>query len=71
MEEGFYYCQACDAKVTLDQLALLNGGKCPACGLLAGFSTVPKSGQDGFEQLTMINDADLLKSLLSNTEFPE
>jgi len=64
MEETFFYCQACDAKITLDQLALLNEGKCPACGSQTGFSTLPKSEADGFEQLTMINDAELLKKTL-------
>ena len=61
MEEIFFYCQACDKKITLDQLALLNEGKCPFCGSLEGFSTLPKDEKDGFEQLTMLNDSDLLK----------
>ena len=67
MEETFFYCQACDAKITLDQLALLNEGKCPVCGSLAGFSTQPKSEEDGFEHLTMINDAEMLKKTLDES----
>jgi len=63
-EETFFYCQACDAKITLDQLALLNEGKCPKCGSQTGFSTLSKSEQDGFEHLTMINDAEMLEKTL-------
>lgn len=65
-EEVFFYCQECDEKITLDQLALLNAGKCPHCGSLAGFSTMPKSENDGFEQMTMLNDSDLLKKSLED-----
>lgn len=61
MEETFFYCQECDGKITLDQLALLNEGKCPSCGARTGFSTLPKSKQGEFEQLTMVNDAELLE----------
>jgi len=60
-EETFFYCQECDAKITMDQLALLNEGKCPKCGSLAGFSTVPKSEDDGFQHLTMLNDSQFLE----------
>ena len=67
MEEIFFYCQACDQKITLDQLALLNEGKCPSCGSLSGYSTQPKSEADGFEQLTMINDAELLSKTLGES----
>jgi transcription initiation factor IIE alpha subunit len=66
-EETFFYCQECDGKITLDQLALLNEGKCPACGSLAGFSTQPKSESDGFEHLTMINDSELLAKSLGES----
>lgn len=64
MDETFFYCQACDGKITLDQLALLNEGKCPSCGSQTGFSTVPKSENDAFENLTMINDSELLQKSL-------
>ena len=64
MEEIFFYCQACDKKITLDQLALLNEGKCPSCGSQTGFSSLPKSEQNEFENLTMVNDADLLKTAI-------
>lgn len=65
MDEIYFYCQACDQKISTDQLALLNEGKCPSCGSQTGFSTIPKSEQDGFEQLTMINDAEMLEKSLS------
>jgi len=67
MEETFFYCQACDGKITLDQLALLNEGKCPSCGSLAGYSTQPKSEPDSFEEVTMINDTELLGKSLGNS----
>ncbi len=59
--ETFFYCQACDAKITIDQLALLNEGKCPACGSIEGFSSVSKSEGDPFTTVTVINDAELLE----------
>lgn len=62
--EMFFYCQSCDAKITVDQLSLLHEGRCPACGALDGFSTSSKSEVDPFEYTTMINDADLLKKTL-------
>lgn len=64
MDELFFYCQACDKKITPDQLALLNAGQCPSCSSVAGFSTVPKSENDAFEHLTMINDAEMLQKTL-------
>ncbi len=64
--EIFFYCQACDAKITVDQLSLLNEGKCPTCGSLDGFSTASKSEADPFEYTTMINDAELLQKTLDN-----
>jgi transcription initiation factor IIE alpha subunit len=67
MEETFFFCQECDGKITLDQLGLLNEGKCPKCGSLAGFSTQSKTEADGFEHLTMINDAQLLEKTLKDS----
>lgn len=58
--EIFFYCQSCDQKITVDQLALLNEGKCPSCGSLEGFSTVPKDENDSFEKVTVLNDTDFL-----------
>jgi transcription initiation factor IIE alpha subunit len=58
--EMFFYCQSCDKKITIDQLALLNEGKCPECGSLEGFSTVPKDENDSFEQVTVLNDTEFL-----------
>lgn len=63
MEETFFYCQSCDKKITVDQLALLNEGKCPKCGSIEGYSTIPKTDSDPFEQVTMINDSEMLKEL--------
>ena len=59
--ETYFYCQSCDAKITIDQLSLLNEGKCPTCGSIEGFSSVPKSEGDPFETVTVINDAELLE----------
>jgi len=61
MEELFFYCQECDAKITTDQLALLNEGKCPSCDSNIGFSTAPKDSNDGFEQAVVLNDTDFLE----------
>lgn len=57
----FFYCQSCDAKITVDQLALLNEGKCPSCGSIEGYSSASKNEGDPFTTLTVINDAELLK----------
>jgi len=59
--ETFFYCQHCDAKITVDQLVLLNEGKCPNCGSIEGYSSVSKTEADPFATLTVINDAQLLK----------
>jgi len=59
--EVYFYCQSCNEKITTDQLALLNEGKCPKCGTIEGFSTAPKSENDTFESLTVINDTELLE----------
>jgi transcription initiation factor IIE alpha subunit len=61
MGETYFYCQACDAKITIDRLALLNEGKCPSCGSIEGFSTASKEEGDTFETLRVINDSDLLE----------
>jgi len=59
--EIFFYCQNCDEKITTDQLALLNEGQCPSCKSIQGYSTAPKSENDTFDTLTVINDVDLLE----------
>ena len=61
--EIYFYCQACDQKITSDQLALLNEGKCPHCSSLEGFSTASKEENDMFEKLTIVNDTDFLKKI--------
>ncbi len=66
--EIFFYCQACDAKITVDQLALLNEGKCPACGSIEGYSSASKSEGDPFTTLTIINDTELLEKNLQAEE---
>ena len=58
--ETYFYCQHCDHKITIDQLALLNEGKCPECGSLEGFSTTPKDENDSFEKVTVLNDTEFL-----------
>ena len=64
MEELFFYCQECDAKITTDQLAMLNEGKCPSCDSNLGFSTAPKGSSDGFEEAVVLNDTDFLEKEL-------
>lgn len=59
--EIYFYCQSCDAKITTDQLSMLNEGKCPTCNSLEGYSTAPKNENDSFETLTVINDTELLE----------
>jgi transcription initiation factor IIE alpha subunit len=59
--EMYFYCQSCDEKITTDQLALLNEGKCPSCGSIEGFSTASKSENETFDSLTVINDTELLQ----------
>ena len=68
MDAMFFYCQSCDAKITVDQLALLNEGKCPECGSLEGFSTLSKKESDGFESLTIVNDTEILERLFEGKE---
>jgi Zn finger protein HypA/HybF involved in hydrogenase expression len=63
MSDTYFYCQSCNHKITVDQLALLNEGKCPSCSSLEGFSTVSKDESDGFETLTVINDTQLLEKV--------
>ena len=61
--EIFFYCQACSQKITSDQLALLNEGKCPHCNSLEGFSTASKEDNELFEKLTIINDTELIEKM--------
>lgn len=56
--EQFFYCQSCDAKITVDQLCLLNEGRCPTCNGLEGFSSAPKSENDPFALVTIFNDSE-------------
>ena len=63
--ESYFYCQSCDEKITVAQLALLNEGKCPACESMMGFSTLPKDENDSFETLTVVNDTELLEKSFS------
>ena len=61
--ETYFYCQKCDAKITMDQLALLNEGKCPKCGSHEGYSTMSKTEGDPFTTTTIINDTELLSKV--------
>lgn len=60
--DTYFYCQSCDEKITIDQLALLNEGKCPKCSSIEGFSTIPKDENDSFEQVTVLNDTEFLNT---------
>ena len=62
--ETFFYCQGCDAKITVEALGTLDGGKCPECGGMEGFSTLLKSQGDPFETVTIINDAEMIEKTL-------
>jgi len=64
MEETYFYCQACNTKITVEQLGLLNEGKCSKCNSLEGFSTIPKGSHDSFENVTMVNESEMLKKVL-------
>ncbi len=59
--DTYFYCQSCDTKITIDQLALLNEGECPTCNSIEGFSSLPKDQNDSFESLTVVNDTELLE----------
>lgn len=61
MEEILFYCQDCNAKVSSEQLAMLDEGRCPTCGSNYGFSTSPKGESDQFEEAVVLNDTDFLK----------
>jgi len=60
MMDTYFYCQNCDEKITIEQLALLNEGKCPKCRSIEGFSTIPKDENDSFEQVTVLNDTEFM-----------
>lgn len=64
MEESYFYCQACEGKITMDQLALLNEGKCPSCGSIEGFSSLSKEERSKFDGLQTINDTEMMKRVL-------
>lgn len=59
--DTYFYCQSCDGEITIDQLARLNEGKCPFCCTIEGFSSLPKSQNDTFDTLTVVNDTELLE----------
>ena len=61
--EIYFYCQSCNTKITVEELAHLNHGECPKCGTIEGFSSVPKSEADSFESLKIINDTELLEKV--------
>lgn len=58
--DTYFYCQNCDTKITVDQLALLNEGKCPECGSHEGYSTLSKKEGDPFLTTSIINETELL-----------
>lgn len=55
------FCQACDHVIDLEMIAELDGGKCPSCGKLEGFGTVPKISMPSSAGAHVLNDTDFLK----------
>lgn len=62
--ETYFYCQECDTKISIDQLALLNEGRCPQCGSFEGYSTMSKTEGNPFVTTTIINDTELFSRVL-------
>lgn len=65
--ETYFYCQSCDKKITIEQLALLENGQCPQCKSIEGFSSLPRSQNDTFDNLTVVNDTELLEKTFQNS----
>lgn len=55
-----FFCQACDFVIDVEMIAQLEGGKCPSCGKLEGFATVPKHSMPNSANAHVLNDADFL-----------
>lgn len=66
--DTYFFCQNCDAKITMGQLALLDDGKCPSCNQLEGFSTLSKSEVDPFKTVAVINDAQLFEEMFDASD---
>jgi uncharacterized paraquat-inducible protein A len=56
-----FFCQACDFVIDLEMIAELDGGKCPNCGKLEGFATVPKHSMPNSANSHVLNDTDFLE----------
>lgn len=55
-----FFCQACDFVIDVEMIAELDGGKCPNCGKLEGFGTVPKLSMPNSANAHVLNDSDFL-----------
>lgn len=53
-----FFCQACDFVIDVEMIAELDGGKCPSCGKLEGFGTVPKLSMPSSAGAHILNDTD-------------
>ncbi len=56
-----FFCQACDFVIDVEMIAELDGGKCPNCGKLEGFGTVPKHSMPNSANAHVLNDSDFLE----------
>jgi hypothetical protein len=56
-----FFCQACDFVIDVEMIAQLDGGKCPNCGKLEGFATVPKLSMPNSANAHVLNDTDFLE----------
>lgn len=56
-----FFCQACDFVIDVELIAQLDGGKCPSCGKLEGFGTVPKTSMPSSAGAHVLNDTDFLE----------
>lgn len=64
MEEVHYFCQSCEDKLSLEQIAQITDAKCPSCGSTEGFSTATIETNKAFSsEATVVNDSDFLSKL--------
>ena len=56
-----FFCQACDFVIDVERIAELDKGKCPNCGKLEGFGSVPKHSMPNSANSHVLNDSDFLE----------
>jgi len=56
-----FFCEACAFVIDVEMIAQLDGGKCPNCGKLEGFATVPKLSMPSSANAHVLNDTDFLE----------